>query len=109
MIDFRAERKPNFTHDLGPHVEGRVSLLPRFERQFRPEASSSSFDIHIALLNETPPDEESYILVHAGGGMKGNKARKALLFLRISFICQPFAKESRNQQNHEYQAEFSGI
>src|SRR5580704_975647 len=50
MIDIRAERQPHFTHDLRPHVERRVSVLPSFQRKFRPEIlfGTSSACIHIS-------------------------------------------------------------
>src|SRR6202011_2997605 len=50
MINSRAKRKPDFTHDLRPHVEGCVSIFPCVKRQFRPQLRSDVVDVHIASL-----------------------------------------------------------
>ena len=36
MIDLRTQGQPNFAHNLGPHVQGGVRVLPSLQRQFRP-------------------------------------------------------------------------
>src|ERR1700690_545894 len=87
MINPRTERKPDLAHDLRPHVEGRVGILPRFKRQFRPGVGGELLDVHVRLLKRTRAGIQEYILLHSGP-RKPRPGGEISVSRRIWLICR---------------------
>src|SRR5580693_3553800 len=99
MIESWRQGQADFAHDLGPHVQGRIGVLPSFKRQFRPHGRSYGLDVHICPPEEKHDPKKKYTFYCTSSHDEGMGCKFSILAPRILLICQTISPRFAIAQN----------
>src|SRR5580693_1956681 len=99
MIESWRQGQADFAHDLGPHVQGRIGVLPSFKRQFRPHGRSYGLDVHIRPPDEKHDPKKKYTFYCTSSHDEGSGFQVLCISAAILLICQRFRQDSELPQN----------